>query len=451
MTKNIKMWIITLFFVIFTSQITQADDSTINENKAQDNHSKEYYTKQIDGLFDIVCKDYVEPPEKQQMIDAAIKGMLQSLDPHSYYFIDEELSDFMNQTEGHFGGIGVEITYEEGLIKVISPIDDLPADKVGIKPGDYIVYVDDESVKTLGFYKSVKKMRGKEGTKVKLTIARDGENKPLEFTLIRDIVKIQSVKYRDENDIAYVRISTVNENTTNELKQAFVELRKNKNLEGIILDLRNNGGGLLDQAIKVSEYFIESGKIVSTKGRHAAKDATFNSNVFADKAPKLTMVTLINSGSASASEIVAGALQDHARSIILGTKSFGKGSVQSIFRIDQRSAMKITTAKYYTPNGRSIQAEGIQPDIFVEMAKVEYSNPEDEEKKKVFEKSYSNHLKGEKELTKEQDTKITTPPSNEKKIDQLSDIYKKDYQYARAFDLIKALNIAKNKDLIKNK
>lgn len=396
------------------------------------------YKKQLDDLFEKIYKEYVEEPDKQKMVDAAINGILTVLDPHSYYLTDEALSDFINQAiEGHFGGIGVEIIYEDGAIKIIAPIDDLPAQKAGIKAGDYIVSVNDESVKNLGFHKAFYKMRGEPGTKVKLTIIREGANQPIELTITRELVKIKSVKYKNDRNIAYVRISTFNENTINELKKAFTDLKKDSKLEGIVLDLRNNPGGLLDQGIKVAEYFIDSGVVVSTRGRIASTDAIFTSNIFADKAPKLNMVTLINSGSASASEIVAGALQDHARSIIMGSKSFGKGSVQSLIRIDERSAIKLTTAKYYTPKGRSIQAEGINPDIIVEMAKVEYQNPEEADKKKFFEKSYTNHLKG--------DGNNKTP---EKKADankddknSLSEMYKTDYQYARAYDLLKALNI----------
>jgi len=398
--------------------------------------------KQFDAIFDKINKDYVEEPSKQKMIDSAINGMLTSLDPHSYYFTDDELQDFINQTEGYFGGIGVEIIYEDGAIKVISPIEDLPADKAGIKAGDYIISVDEETIKNLGFYKAVKKMRGGPGTKVKLKIIREGMNSPLELELTRDIVKIKAVKFKDDNNIAYVRITTFNENTIKELKNAFTELKKNPALEGIVLDLRNNPGGLMDQAVKVSEYFINSGKIVSTKGRNAVNNSVFSANPFSDKAPKVNMVTLINSGSASASEIVAGALQDHKRSIILGTKSFGKGSVQTFVILNERAGLKFTTSKYYTPNDRCIQAEGIEPDIKVEMAKIEYPDPSDESKK-FFEKSYKNHIKGTKPEEKKQDD-AKTKDSIKSEQSEMSELYKKDYQYARAFDLLKSLNIIAN-------
>jgi carboxyl-terminal processing protease len=444
MTQNTKNKIATILLTFLVNCTTLAQNDNLN------------YTKEFNTIFEKVSKEYVEEVDKQKMTDSAINGMLTSLDPHSYYFTDDELQDFISQTEGQFGGIGVEIMYEDGAIKIISPIDDLPADKAGIKAGDYIISVEDELVKILGFNKAVKKMRGEPGTKVKLKIAREGLNLPMDLELIREIVKIKAVKFKNDNNIAYVRISTFNENTIDELKKAFNELTQKTKLEGIILDLRNNPGGLMDQAIKVTEYFIESGTIVSTKGRNASNNSTFLANIFSDKAPKINTVVLINSGSASASEIVAGALQDHKRAIILGTKSFGKSSVQTFVKLNERSGMKLTTAKYYTPKERCIQAEGIEPDIKVESAKVEYSNPEDEDKK-FFEKSYQNHLKGSKETKKEQSdealekSKKTESKSKDTK-EELSDLYKKDYQYARAFDLLKSLNIiSKNLNIISNK
>jgi carboxyl-terminal processing protease len=411
------------------------------------------YLKQFSDIFDKVSKEYVQEPDKQKMIDAALNGMLTSLDPHSYYFTDEELTEFLSQTEGQFGGIGVEIIYEDGAIKIIAPIEDLPADKAGIKAGDYIVSVDDELVKNLGFNKAIKKMRGDPGTKVKIKVVREGLNIPLDLEITREIVKIKAVKFKNDNNIAYIRITTFNKNTIDELKTAFNEITKSSpKLEGIILDLRNNPGGLMDQAIKVTDYFIDSGTIVSTRGRNPANNLISSANIFSTKAPKLNIVVLINSGSASASEIVAGALQDHGRGIIMGTKSFGKGSVQNFVELNARAGMKITTAKYYTPKGRCIQAEGIEPDIKVETAKVEYASPEDEDKK-IFEKSYKNHLKGVNEDNKESSGKKSglekaktlqqLEPKSSK--EELSDLYKKDYQYARAFDLLKSLNIISSK------
>lgn len=438
MLGKIKRFIICC--ILLTTQIACAAEN----NKAENN---ENYLEQFNNIFEKINKEHVQKPEQQKMIDAALNGMLTSLDPHSYYFTDDELQDFINQTEGQFGGLGVEIIYEEGAIKVISPIDDLPAHKAGIKSGDYIISVEGQSIKSLGFNKAIKNMRGDAGTKVKIEIFREGAPAPQEFELIREIVKIKAVKFKIDNNIAYVRISTFNENTISELKKTFNELRQtNPHLDGIILDLRNNPGGLLDQAIKVSEYFIESGMIVETKGRLPSNNLSFSANVFAQKAPKVNMIVLINSGSASASEIVAGALQDYSRAIILGTKSFGKGSVQIFFKLSERAGMKLTTAKYYTPKGRCIQAEGIIPDIIVEAAKIEYPDAKSEANK-FFEKSYPNHLKSAKEKNAEKNAKNKSGKSKyiekdtQDSLKESSDMYKNDYQYSRAFDLLKALKI----------
>lgn len=309
------------------------------------------------------------------MIDEAINGMLNSLDPHSSYYTDEDLEDIFTFTKGEFGGIGVEIMYDSGAIKIISPIDDLPAFKAGLKGGDYIVGVNDELVSTLGPNKAIKEMRGTPGTKVKLLIIKEEEAKPQELELTREIVKIKPIKaHLEKNNIAYIRITTFNESTISELKSAVKKLKTESkdDLKGIILDLRNNAGGILDQAIAVSDYFIDSGVIVTTKGRTTSSNSETKANEFSLKAPKIPMIVLINGNSASASEIVAGALQDHKRAIILGTKSFGKGSVQALTQINSRAAVKLTISKYYTPSGRSIQAEGIEPDILIESAKVEY-------------------------------------------------------------------------------
>jgi carboxyl-terminal processing protease len=434
MLNKIKLFIICCILVATTAACAAEN------NKAENSKN---HIEQFKSIFDKINKEHVQEPEQQKMIDAALSGMLSSLDPHSYYFTDEELQDFINQTEGQFGGIGIEIIYEEGAIKIISPIDDLPAYKADIKAGDYIISVGGQLIKTLGFNKAVKSMRGEPGTKVKIEIFREGWQAAKEFELTREIVKIKAVKFKIDDNIAYVRISTFNENTISELKKTFNQIKQtNPYLDGIVLDLRNNPGGLLDQAIKVSEYFIESGVIVETKGRRPANNLSFSANVFVQKAPKVNMVALINSGSASASEIVAGALQDYSRAIILGTKSFGKGSVQIFFKLNERSGMKLTTSKYYTPKGRCIQAEGILPDIIVEAAKVEYSDVKNESSK-FFEKSYLNHLKGNNEKDDESNQKKIKAKEKDQQnaTKEASEIYKNDYQYARAFDLLKALKI----------
>ncbi|MBP7190410.1 MAG: S41 family peptidase [Rickettsiaceae bacterium] len=396
--------------------------------------NEEYY-KKFQYVFEKVSNEYVEQPDKEKMLDAALSGMLSSLDPHSSYFTSEEFEDLVQSTKGEFGGIGVEILYESGAIKVVSPIDDLPAYKAGIKAGDYIIGINDDMVSNLGFSKSVKTMRGAPGTKVKLSVLTEGDNKARDLELTREIVKIKAIKSKLDGDVAYIRIVTFNEHTTSELKKAMADIiaaAKNP-IKGIILDLRNNPGGLLKQATEVSDFFLDHGIIVSTRGREAKDSVSFSANKFTSKAPKVPVVVIINSGSASASEIVAGALQDHKRAIILGTKSFGKGSVQTLMELGNRTGMKLTTAKYYTPDGRSIQAEGITPDVQVEQAKIEY--PKKDEGKKFSEASLKNYLKNDKS-DKEKD--------KEKTQQVVSDMYKEDYQYSKAYDLIIGLSINSN-------
>ncbi|MEG8230216.1 S41 family peptidase [Candidatus Rickettsia tasmanensis] len=438
--------IITLFFII-NSICAFAEGEKETENKIS---NQEAY-KQFQDVFERIEKAYVQVPDRQKMIDEAINGMLNSLDPHSSYYTDEDLEDIFTFTKGEFGGIGVEIMYDSGAIKIISPIDDLPAFKAGLKGGDYIVGVNDELVSTLGPNKAIKEMRGTPGTKVKLLIIKEEEAKPQELELTREIVKIKPIKaHLEKNNIAYIRITTFNESTISELKAAVKKLKTESkdDLKGIILDLRNNAGGILDQAIAVSDYFIDSGVIVTTKGRTTSSNSETKANEFSLKAPKVPMIVLINGNSASASEIVAGALQDHKRAIILGTKSFGKGSVQALTQINSRAAVKLTISKYYTPSGRSIQAEGIEPDILIEPAKVEY--PEVKKIDKRFsESSLKNYLKNDNEKNKDNSSKNkdskkeTKAKNNKQEENELSELYKKDYQFARAYDVITGLILNK--------
>ncbi len=440
--------IIALFFTINFVSVFAATKEETKEPTNKITNEEAY--KQFQEIFERIEKDYVQVPDKQKMIDEAIKGMLNSLDPHSSYYTGEDLEDIFTFTKGEFGGIGVEIMYDSGAIKIISPIDDLPAFKAGLKGGDYIVGVNDKLVSTISPNKAVKEMRGTPGTKVKLLVIKADEIKPQEIELVRETVKMKPIKSHLENgNIAYVRIITFNESTISELKAAIKKLKidSKDDIKGIILDLRNNAGGILDQAIAVSDYFIDSGIIVSTKGRTTAIERETKANKSSLKAPKVPMIVLINGNSASASEIVAGALQDHKRAIILGTKSFGKGSVQALTQINQRAAVKLTIAKYYTPSGRSIQAEGIEPDIIIEPAKVEY--PEVKKIDKRFsERSLKNYLKNDTEKdnsSKNKDSKKETKEKNNKQEDtELSELYKKDYQFARAYDVITGLIINKN-------
>lgn len=316
-------------------------------------------------IFEHVRAQYVEKVDDSKLIEAAINGMLSSLDPHSQFLDIKNFRDMQTQTRGEFGGLGIEVTMEDGLVKVMSPIDNTPASRGGVQPNDLITHLDGEPVKGLTLEQAVEKMRGPVNTAITLRIQRKGVEKPVEIKLVREIISIRNVRYKIEDDVGYIRlVSFQGERTIQQLHEAIREIKEkipNDKLKGYILDLRNNGGGLLDQAIAVSDAFLERGEIVSTRGR------TEGSQRYNAKAGDLTngkpLIVLINGGSASASEIVAGALQDHKRATLLGSRSFGKGSVQTVMPIGNFGALKLTTARYYTPAGRSIQAKGIQPDI----------------------------------------------------------------------------------------
>ena len=323
-------------------------------------------------VFERIRSDYVEKVDDEKLIEAAINGMLNSLDPHSSYMNGDSYRNMQVQTRGQYGGLGMEVTLENGLVRVIAPIDDTPAERAGIKAGDYITGLDDEDVRGLTLNEAINRMRGTAGTDIKLTIARPGEDKPLEFRLTRAIIKVSPVRARAEDNVAYIRITSFSEQADKNLRQTMTRLRKKigPDFAGVILDLRNNPGGLLDQAVAVSDSFLNHGEIVSTRGRHPRDIKRFNAHA-GDIADGKPIIVLINGGSASASEIVAGALQDHRRALILGTRSFGKGSVQTVIPLGARGALRLTSARYYTPSGRSIQAKGIEPDIEVAQARVE--------------------------------------------------------------------------------
>jgi carboxyl-terminal processing protease len=320
-------------------------------------------------VFERVRADYVEKPDDSKLVESAINGMLAGLDPHSSYMDPKSFRDMQVQTRGEFGGLGIEVTMEEGLVKVVAPIDDTPAAKAGVMANDIITHLDDEAVQGLTLNQAVDKMRGPVNTKIKLTIMRKGADKPIEVSIVRDIIRVKSVRWHPEgSDIGYIRITQFNEQTTDGLKQAINDLNSQlgaDKVKGFIVDLRNNPGGLLDQAISVSDTFLEKGEIVSTRGRNPEETQRFNARP-GDMAKSKPLIVLINGGSASASEIVAGALQDHKRATLIGTRSFGKGSVQTIIPLGAgNGALRLTTARYYTPSGRSIQAKGISPDIEV--------------------------------------------------------------------------------------
>ncbi|HEY5598178.1 MAG TPA: S41 family peptidase [Kiloniellales bacterium] len=362
MKRRIIFVAILVASTIFLSQIITA----------QENRSETYRQLKLFGdVFERVRADYVEEVTDQKLIESAIQGMLTALDPHSSYLNAESFRDMRVQTKGEFGGLGIEVTMENGFVKVVSPIDDTPAFRAGIEAGDLITHLDAEPVLGLTLNEAVEKMRGPVNTTIRLTIRREGRE-PFDVTVTRDVVKIASARSRTEGTVAYLRVTTFNEQTMSGLE---AEIAKRKaeigdKLAGYVLDLRNNPGGLLDQAIAVSDAFLDQGEIVSTRGRNPDDAQRYNARA-GDLATGLPMVVLINGGSASASEIVAGALQDHRRAVVMWTTSFGKGSVQTIIPLSGNGAMRLTTARYYTPSGRSIQATGIVPDIVVEQARLE--------------------------------------------------------------------------------
>ena len=323
-------------------------------------------------VFERVRAEYVEEVTDEELIEAAIRGMLSSLDPHSSYLNPESFGEMQVQTRGEFGGLGIEVTMEDGLVRVVSPIDDTPAFRAGIEAGDLITHLDGEPILGMTLGDAVDRMRGPVNTDIVLTVLREGAEEPLEITITRDIIVIQSVRSRVEDKIGYIRITSFNEQADEGVQEALEEIKAElgDELQGIVLDLRNNPGGLLDQAIAVSDAFLDQGEIVSTRGRRPDSSQRFNARA-GDLAEGLPIVVLINGGSASASEIVAGALQDHRRAIIMGTDSFGKGSVQTIIPLPGHGAMRLTTARYYTPSGVSIQAKGIVPDIYVAAAVID--------------------------------------------------------------------------------
>ena len=391
------------------------------------------------SVIDLVKKSYVKEKTDKELVELALNGMLSGLDPHSSFISEKEFEDLKNTTKGEFGGIGVEIMVESPGLRVISPIDDTPAFKAGVKPADMIFAINDELISNMNSNEAVNKMRGPKNTKVKISILREGTSEPLELNLVRDIIKANPVKFHLYGDYAYLRIASFTMQTAESTKKAIEDLKKesgNRKIKGYVLDLRNNPGGILEQSVYVADMFLDKGKIVSTKGRDTVEQMSFDATP--DSLIKnIPMVILINNGSASASEIVAGALQDNKRAIILGTKSFGKGSVQSVLTLPGYGALKLTTAFYYTPSGRSIQAEGILPDIIVEPAKVELLTNKDK-KLQLSEATLKNHLPNSTNYTSKTDVEQT-------KSEFWKNLYDQDYQLARALDLLKSIAILKDK------
>lgn len=392
-------------------------------------------------VFERVREDYVEDVEDKELIESAINGMLTSLDPHSGYLSAESFEEMQVQTKGEFGGLGIEVTMENGLVKVVSPIDETPAYEAGVQAGDFISQLDGEPVLGLTLTEAVDKMRGRVGTEIVITILREGEPEPFDVTIERDTIKIRSVRSRKEgDDVAYLRIVSFSENTYSSMKDQLEDIKSEMGdkLKGIVLDLRNNPGGLLDQAISVSDAFLEQGEIVSTRERDPQDTKRYAARS-GDLADGLPIVVLINQGSASASEIVAGALKDHKRAVVMGSKSFGKGSVQTVIPLKNHGAMRLTTARYYTPSGTSIQATGIVPDIKVDPARIEKIDTS----KVRSESSLRGHLSNEQAKREKEEAEKKRKEALKAGEPVKSEEAEKDYQLSRAIDLIRALAIYK--------
>lgn len=391
-------------------------------------------------IFAKIKADYVEPIEDRQLLQDAIKGMLSGLDPHSAYLIPDDYKDLQAGTSGEFGGLGIEVGMENGFVKVISPIDDTPAERAGMQAGDLIIKLDDAPVKGMTLADAVKLMRGKPGTDIRLTVIRSTEDAPLEITITRDVIRVTSIKSRTlEEGFGYVRITQFQARTGENLNDAVNRLKDKNggNLKGLVLDLRNNPGGVLSAAVSVSDAFLEEGIIVYTEGRLDEAKLKFNakSEDILDGAP---LVVLVNDGSASASEIVAGAIQDHRRGLIMGAKTFGKGSVQTILPMDNGAALKLTTARYFTPSGRSIQAEGIEPDIIVDNLRLTRASTSGSER--VKEASLPGHLRGDNE-DGDGESKEEAKPEEPPKPSREPVLAERDYTLFEALNLLKGLAI----------
>ncbi len=426
---------------IFFNQIDKTALMAQAKNGSEDKNRVYEQLNLFGEVFDRIRSGYVEDVNSSDLISAAIRGMLTSLDPHSGYMPPESFQDMQVDTRGAFGGLGIEVTQEDGFVKVVSPMDGTPASEAGIQSGDFITHVDGEAILGLTLSEAVDKMRGPVGSEVSLTIVRNLDEEPFDVVIIRDVIKLTAARVRVEDDVIIVRVTTFNEQTTPNIKKGIKEkideLSGKDNVSGFIIDLRNNPGGLLSEAISVSDMFLNQGEIVSTRGRNNGQAKRYSASK-GDLAENKPIIVLINGGSASASEIVAGALQDHKRAVILGTKSFGKGSVQSVIPLGENGAMRLTTARYYTPSGRSIQALGVVPDIIVEqLPRINKEKEEDEPSTRITEADLKGALSNDR-LSDEEKELL----AKEKKI-QLKKIQRRktDNQLSFALDVISGLNI----------
>ena len=436
MSKQFKTTLVLVFGVFLGISASLTGNVLANKEEAKGLPLDQL--RNFSDIFSRIKSDYVEDVEDEVLLEHAIRGMLSGLDPHSTYLSPDEYNELRIGTSGEFGGLGIQVGMEDGFVKVISPIDDTPAFKAGLKSGDLIIRLDDKTVKGLTLNEAVKIMRGKPGTDIELTVVREGNDKPLTFVVTRDIIKVKSVKNRMlDPGYGYIRISNFQSRTAPQLLEAINALKEeNKaSLKGLVLDLRNNPGGVLNAAAEVSDLFIDKGKLVYTEGRIDNSHYEYNAKPgdILDGAP---VVVLINEGSASASEIVAGALQDHKRAVVMGSKSFGKGSVQTIQELRSGGAVKITTARYFTPNGRSIQGAGITPDIILE--KYTVTSAEDDSYSSIKESDLSNHISNPT-MTDEEIKKSDNDTKKSKKGDKL--LATEDYQLHEALLLLKGLTI----------
>ena len=411
---------------------------------AQENARNLSVYEQLDlfgDIFDQIRNEYVEEVEEGELIEAAIDGMLSSLDPHSSYLSPDDAARMRVQTRGEFGGLGIEVTQEEGFVKVVSPIDGTPAEAAGIEAGDFITAVDGENVLGLTLDEAVELMRGPVGSEIIITVVREGEAEPFDVSIIRDTIKLTAVRSRTEGETVVLRVTTFNDQTFPNLEEGLAEEIEAAggidNINGVVLDLRNNPGGLLNQAILVSDAFLDAGEIVSTRGREPQDGERFNATP-GDLAEGKPIVVLINGGSASASEIVAGALQDHRRAIVVGEKSFGKGSVQTVMPLRGEGAMRLTTARYYTPSGRSIQALGISPDIIV--AQPRQAPPGEEEEEEDRPRRSEADLRGSLDNDSLTDDEIDQIEADRARAEEAAALRDEDYQLAYAIDILAGLN-----------
>ena len=410
---------------------------------AQDTETKKTIYEQLDlfgDIFERIRSEYVEEVSSKDLIEAAIDGMLTSLDPHSSYLSADDAAKMKVQTRGEFGGLGIEVTQQEGFVKVVSPIDGTPADAAGMEAGDFITHVDGQSLLGLTLDEAVGMMRGPVGSEIIITVVREGEDEPFDVSIIRDTIKLTAVRARTEGDTVVLRITTFNDQTypnlVDGLEKQVEEAGGMENINGIVLDLRNNPGGLLNQAIRVTDAFLEKGEIVSTRGRYSRDSERYNAKA-GDLANGKPIVVLINGGSASASEIVAGALQDHRRAIVVGTRSFGKGSVQTVMPLRGEGAMRLTTSRYYTPSGRSIQALGVSPNIIVEQPRRINADLEDEELRRNRSEA---DLRGALSNDSLSEDEIQQIEADRLKAENAAKLREDDYQLAYAIDILSGLS-----------